>query len=152
MNENWEIIYIPPIIFSDSKHPLHVQLEVLDTAGAEQFTSLNEVYIKVATSFNTICRSSDNPHQSGRGFVLVFRSKFLPTWSLFCLNHLIVWHRKQAYKKWTTCGNRLLGLKGPMWCVVENSSPRVDVTYVYAENPNRRCWNKARSCQRTRGP
>ncbi|KAF7330381.1 hypothetical protein MVEN_02476500 [Mycena venus] len=31
-------------------------LEVLDTAGAEQFTSLNEVYIK-----------------SGRGFVLVFR-------------------------------------------------------------------------------
>ena len=34
-------------------HPLHVQLEVLDTAGAEQFTSLNEVYIKVATSFNT---------------------------------------------------------------------------------------------------
>jgi len=35
-------------------------LEVLDTAGAEQFTSLNEVYIKVATSFNTIRRSSDN--------------------------------------------------------------------------------------------
>ncbi|KAG6811207.1 hypothetical protein H0H92_008569 [Tricholoma furcatifolium] len=32
-------------------------LEVLDTAGAEQFTSLNEVYIKT---------------QSGRGFVLVF--------------------------------------------------------------------------------
>ncbi|KAG6861246.1 hypothetical protein C0995_002368 [Termitomyces sp. Mi166 len=32
------------------------QLEVLDTAGAEQFTSLNEVYIK-----------------AGRGFVLVFR-------------------------------------------------------------------------------
>jgi len=31
------------------------QLEVLDTAGAEQFTALNEVYIK-----------------SGRGFVLVF--------------------------------------------------------------------------------
>jgi len=30
-------------------------LDVLDTAGAEQFTSLNEVYIK-----------------SGRGFVLVF--------------------------------------------------------------------------------
>ena len=26
---------------------LHYQLEVLDTAGAEQFTSLNEVYIKV---------------------------------------------------------------------------------------------------------
>jgi hypothetical protein len=76
----------PTIIFP--KHPLHVQLEVLDTAGAEQFTSLNEVYIKVATSFNTIRRSSDNSHQSGRGFVLVFRSKFLPTWSLFCLNHL----------------------------------------------------------------
>ena len=70
--------YIPPIIFPDTKHSLHVQLEVLDTAGAEQFTSLNEVYIKVATSFNTIRRSSDNSHQSGRGFVLVFRSKSLP--------------------------------------------------------------------------
>jgi hypothetical protein len=78
-NESWEIIYILPIIFPDSKQPIRVQLEVLDTAGAEQFTSLNEVYIKVATSFNTIRRSSDNSRQSGRGFVLVFRSKFLPT-------------------------------------------------------------------------
>ena len=79
MNEReLKIIYIPPIIFPDSKHLLHVQLEVLDTAGAEQFTSLNEVYIKVPTSFNTIRRSSDNSHQSGRGFVLVFRSEFLP--------------------------------------------------------------------------
>jgi hypothetical protein len=27
--------------------PLSIQLEVLDTSGAEQFTSLHEVYIKV---------------------------------------------------------------------------------------------------------
>ena len=105
-------------------HPLLVQLEVLDTAGAEQFTSLNEVYIKVATSFNTIPKSSNNSHQSGRGFVLVFRSKFLPTYSSLCLNHLTTaWHKKQAYKKWTTCGIRSLGSKGLMWCVVENSTP-----------------------------
>ncbi|KAF8072139.1 ras family-domain-containing protein [Lyophyllum atratum] len=38
-----------------SVSPSRAMLEVLDTAGAEQFTSLNEVYIK-----------------SGRGFVLVF--------------------------------------------------------------------------------
>lgn len=119
-----------PTIFPDSKHPLHAQLEVLDTAGAEQFTSLNEVYIKVPTSFNTICKSSDNSHQSGRGFVLVFRSKFMPTRVCFVWITLTAWHRKQVYKKWTTCGIRLLGSKGPMWCVVENSSPREDVAYI----------------------
>ncbi|KAG6819586.1 hypothetical protein H0H93_010470 [Arthromyces matolae] len=42
-------------------------LEVLDTAGAEQFTSLNEVYIK-----------------SGRGFVLVFRQVLLGI-AMLCL-------------------------------------------------------------------
>ncbi|KAG7451008.1 uncharacterized protein BT62DRAFT_882689 [Guyanagaster necrorhizus] len=44
-------------------------LEILDTAGAEQFTSLNEVYIK-----------------AGLGFVLVFRRVNelpSPTWSYF---------------------------------------------------------------------
>jgi len=44
--------YHRPITVDDE---LSSSLEVLDTAGAEQFTSLNEVYIK-----------------SGRGFVLVF--------------------------------------------------------------------------------
>jgi len=43
------------LLLCHARRCLHPQLEVLDTAGAEQFTSLNEVYIK-----------------SGRGFVLVF--------------------------------------------------------------------------------
>jgi GTPase SAR1 family protein len=42
-------ISIMPLIF-------RIQLELLDTAGAEQFTALNELYIT-----------------AGRGFVLVFR-------------------------------------------------------------------------------
>lgn len=131
MNKNWEIIYIPPIIFPNSKNPFHVQLEVLDTAGAEQFTSLNEVYIKVATSFNTIRRSSDYSISPVEDSYLCSGQNFCrPTWSLFFLNHLTTaWHRKQVYKKWTTCGIRLLGSKGPMWCVVENISPREDVAY-----------------------
>ncbi|KII89608.1 hypothetical protein PLICRDRAFT_557532 [Plicaturopsis crispa FD-325 SS-3] len=49
-----------PTVEEQYRRILHVEdvpyaLEVLDTAGAEQFTALNEVYIK-----------------SGRGFVLVF--------------------------------------------------------------------------------
>ncbi|KAI0059198.1 hypothetical protein BV25DRAFT_1809429 [Artomyces pyxidatus] len=49
-----------PTIEEEYRRPIEVDgehslLEVLDTAGAEQFTALNEVYIK-----------------SGRGFILVF--------------------------------------------------------------------------------
>lgn len=119
-NENWQMVGTDSFVIPN---PLYVQLEVLDTAGAEQFTSLNEVYIKVAISFNIIHWSSDDSCQSGRGFVLVFRSKILPTWCLFVWNVLqTAWRRKQAYKKWTTCGIRLLGSKGPMRCVLGNNS------------------------------
>lgn len=47
------------------------KLEVLDTAGAEQFNSLNEVYLKVIVPSH--CRAKLTVRQSGRGFVLVFR-------------------------------------------------------------------------------
>ncbi|KAK7686125.1 hypothetical protein QCA50_010937 [Cerrena zonata] len=46
-------------------------LEIMDTAGAEQFTALNEVYIKVPP----VSSSKDHPAypiQRARGFVLVF--------------------------------------------------------------------------------
>ena len=128
-----------------------MQLEVLDTAGAEQFTSLNEVYIKVATSFNTIRRSSDNSRQSGRGFVLVFRSKFLPIVE-FVLSESPSYSLTQeaSLQEVDNLRNQIIRVKGAD-VVRRNSSPQ-DVAYICTENPNRCCWNKARPCQRTRGP
>ena len=69
-----------------------VQLEVMDTAGTEQFTALNEFYIKVRRrheflfpkpcydfsrspfSSSTVIHHRVYPfQQAGRGFILVFR-------------------------------------------------------------------------------
>jgi GTPase SAR1 family protein len=47
--------HMPPL-YIDSDAISGIQLEILDTAGAEQFNSLTELYIS-----------------AGRGFVLVFR-------------------------------------------------------------------------------
>jgi len=40
-------VLILPLFHLLHQQKSHTKLEVLDTAGAEQFTSLNEVYIKV---------------------------------------------------------------------------------------------------------
>ena len=63
-------IYSLPFITLISFPP--IQLDIMDTAGAEQFTALNEVYIKVPL----VSSSKDHPAypiQKARGFVLVFR-------------------------------------------------------------------------------
>ena len=62
---------LPPFILLIS-FPPNIQLDIMDTAGAEQFTALNEVYIKVPL----VSSSKDHPAypiQKARGFVLVFR-------------------------------------------------------------------------------
>ncbi|KAF7327534.1 hypothetical protein MKEN_00332300 [Mycena kentingensis (nom. inval.)] len=74
--------FYDPTIEEQYHRPLMVDnelssLEVLDTAGAEQFTSLNEVYIK-----------------SGRGFVLVFRHVLTQETSLKEVENL----RKQIFR------------------------------------------------------
>ena len=64
-------IYSLPFITLISSPP-PIQLDIMDTAGAEQFTALNEVYIKVPL----VSSSKDHPAypiQKARGFVLVFR-------------------------------------------------------------------------------
>jgi GTPase SAR1 family protein len=56
----------------------HLQLEILDTAGVDQFHTLNERYIKVRSHSGITTRdpnasTSLNIPQSAHGFILVFR-------------------------------------------------------------------------------
>ena len=48
--------------------------------------------------------------------------------------------------------NQIIRVKGADVVCNDNGLPREDVSYICTENPNCRCWNKTRSCQRTRGP
>lgn len=59
--------------------PAVIQLEILDTAGLDQFHTLNEKYIKVsfATRDHLACKRAHlNILQSAHGFMLVFRCAF----------------------------------------------------------------------------
>jgi hypothetical protein len=47
--------------------PISLQLEVLDTAGAEQFTSLNEVYIKVRGRGSSLVESANVDYSQAVG-------------------------------------------------------------------------------------
>lgn len=70
------VSYVLPLLSLQNAHlATFDQLEIMDTAGAEQFTALNEVYIKVPP----VSSSKDHPAypiQRARGFVLVFRYFF----------------------------------------------------------------------------
>ena len=64
----------------DATHRIS-KLEIIDTAGVEQFTGINESYIQVCIPdcmFDSSCTDLHLFRQRGLGFVLVFRYVFWP--------------------------------------------------------------------------